>query len=291
MGLLNKKTTTKNRRLNSLSGRIGPSYYSGSDKAAPRSPFQKRPLLKKSGKQLIGRIMDATVLALVIAGIIFCSIIKPRPQTVVSNNSYHPNVVYETAANKAFEALRNKTKLTLDERGITSALKKQFPEIDTIKIVVPIFSQIPTLRLNIAAPTFNFSSHNNLYVVGSNGVVAGLSSQLAGASKLPTVIDQSGFEAEPGKQVLGTESITFINSLLAQAHHAGVKVQSLTLPAAAQELDLRAENQPYYVKFYLGGDSLIQVGQYLAAKHKFDSGNSQPEQYLDVRVAGKIYYQ
>lgn len=291
MGLLNKKTNTKNRRLNNLSGRIGPRYYGGSDKAAPHSPFQKRPLLKKSGKRLIGHIMDALILVLVIAGIIFCSIIKPRPQTVVSNNSYHPSVVYQTAANKAFEAIRNKTKLTLDERGITNALKKQFPEIDTIKIVVPIFSQIPTLRLNIAAPTFNFSSHNNLYIVGSNGVVAGLSSQLAGASKLPTVIDQSGFGAEPGKQVLGTESITFINSLLAQTHHAGVKVQSLTLPAAAQELDLRAENQPYYVKFYLGGDVLNQAGQYLAAKHKFDSGNSQPEQYLDVRVVGKIYYQ
>lgn len=290
MGLRNKKNSSKARRLNTPSGRIGPSYFSGSPKALARSPFQKRPPLKKSPKQLFGRFMDVLVLVAIIAGLIFCLILKPYPRTVVSSNAYHTNTVYETAANKAFAALRNRTKLTLDERGIISVLKKQFPEIDVIKIEVPILSQVSTLRLNIATPTFNFSSNNNLYVVGSNGVVAGLSSQLAGASLLPSVIDQSGFEAAPGKQVLGTEAIAFINTVLAQCQRAGVKVQSLTLPAAAQELDLRAQNQPYFVKFYLGGDALNQAGQYLAAKHKFDSEGSQPEQYLDVRVAGKIYY-
>jgi len=290
MGLLSKKSSSKTRRVNTRSGRIGPSYYAGPPKTPPRSPFQKRPPLPKSPRQLFIRFLDVLLLVTIVAGLIFCSIIKARPRTIVSSNAYHPSSVYEEAANNAFAALRNRTKLTLDERGITSALKIQFPEIDAVKIEVPIISQIPTLRLNIAAPTFNFSVNNNLYVVGSNGVIAGLSSQLAGASSLPSVIDQSGFTAAPGKQVLGTEAITFINTLLAQCRRAGVKVQSLTLPASAQELDLRAENQPYYVKFYLGGDVLNQAGQYLAAKHKFDSENSQPEQYLDVRVAGKIYY-
>lgn len=290
MSLRSKKNNSKSRRVNAPSGRIGPSYYGGSSKAPPRSPFQRRPLLPKSPKQLFGRFMKFLLLIVIIAGLIFCLILKPHPKTVISSSAYHPSTVYEAAADKAFGASRNRTKLTLDERGIAGALKKQFPEIDAVKIEVPIVSQIPTLRLSIATPTFNFSSNNNLYVVGSNGVVAGLSSQLAGASKLPSVIDQSGFTATPGKQVLGTETVAFINTVLAQCRRAGVKVQSLTLPAAAQELDLRVQNQPYFVKFYLGGDALNQAGQYLAAKHKFDSENSQPGQYLDVRVAGKIFY-
>lgn len=290
MRFLYKKSNSNNRRLNSPGGRIGPSYYSGSPKTPPRSPFKKRPDLPKSPKQVLRRIMNILLVISIIAGLVFCLILKPRPKTVVSSDIYHSSEVYEAAANKAFSALRNKTKLTLDERGIIGALKKQFPEIDAVKIEVPIVSQIPTLRIAVAAPTFNFSSNNNLYVVGSNGVVAGLSSQLAGASGLPSIIDQSGFAAEPGKQVLGTEVIAFINTLLAQCRRAGVSVQSLTLPAAAQQLDLRAENQPYFVKFYLGGDALNQVGQYLAAKHKFDSENSQPREYLDVRVTGKIFY-
>lgn len=226
----------------------------------------------------------------IIAGLVFCLILKPYPKVVVNSNAYHPSADYVAAVNNAFKAARNKTKPTLDKRGIADALKKQFPEIDSVKIEVPIISQIPTLRLSIAAPTFNFSSNSNLYVVGSNGVIAGLSSQLTGASNLPNVIDQSGLMAAIGKQVLSTEAIAFINTILAQCQRAGLKVQSLTLPAAAQELDLRVQNQPYFVKFYLGGDVLSQAGQYLAAKHKFDSENTQPGQYLDVRVGGKIFY-
>ncbi len=285
-----KKNNSKSRRVNAPGGRIAPSYYGGSSKAPPRSPFQRRLPVPRTAKQLLGRFMKFLLLIVIIAGLIFCSILKPHPQVVASSSAYHPSIVYEAAADKAFGAPRNRTKLTLDERGITSVLKEQFPEIDVVKIEVPIVSQIPTLRLSIATPTFNLSSNNNLYVVGSNGVIAGLSSQLAGSSSLPSVIDQSGFAAAPGKQVLGTEVIAFINTVLAQCRRAGVKVQSLTLPAAAQELDLRVQNQPYFVKFYLGGDALNQTGQYLAAKHKFDSENSQPEQYLDVRVTGKIYY-
>lgn len=296
MGLLSKRNSLKTRRVNRSGGRPGPRYYGGSPQAPPRSPFKKRPALKKpptlkkSAKRLARRLFNATALMALSVGLIYCLTLKPRPKMVVSSSAYHPAIVYETAADKAFGTLRNRTKLTLDERGVINILKKQFPEIDAVKIEVPIISQIITLRLSIAAPTFNFTANNNLYVVGSNGVITGLSSQLAGTSKLPSVIDQSGFTAEPGKQVLGTQAIAFINTVLVQCQRAGVRVLSLTLPATAQELDLRAENQPYFVKFYLGGDVLNQVGQYLAARHKFDSENSQPGQYLDVRVAGKIFY-
>lgn len=290
MGLLNKKNNLKSRRVNNSGKRLGPSYYGPPPKSLANSPFQKRPPLARSFKHFLARLAKILAFTAVIASLAFCLILRSRPKVVVSSNAYHSSTVYETAAYKTFKAIRNKTKPTLDKGGITNALKKQFPEIDSVKIEVPIISQIPTLRLNIATPTFNFSSNNNLYVVGSNGVVAGLSSQLAGASNLPSVIDQSGFTAELGKQVLGTEAVAFINMILTQCQRAGLKVQSLTLPAAAQELDLRVQNQPYFVKFYLGGNVLSQAGQYLAAKHKFDTENSQPEQYLDVRVEGKVFY-
>jgi hypothetical protein len=69
-----------------------------------------------------------------------------------------------------------------------------------------------------------------------------------------------------------------------------VSVSSLTLPKTAQELDLRTKDRPYYVKFYLGGDALLQAGQFLATRRQFDTSNTQPAEYLDVRVEGKIFY-
>ncbi len=290
MPLFNEKKDSKARRVSRPQERIKPSYFSGARQPASASPFQKRPAKSRTARRPLTSLKNLLILAFIGVGIIFCLIINPKPHTVVSSSAYHPASAYEAAVTKAFTSPRNRTKLTLDRAGLGRALKKQFPEIDNLEIDVPIFSQIPTVHLGIAVPTFSFASGGKSYIVGSNGVVVGLSSQLAIASKLPDVIDQSGFEAAPGKQVLGTEAVAFINSLLSQSVRGGVKVTSLTLPPAASELDLRAQNQPYYVKFYLDGDVTLQAGQYLAAKHKFDSEHTQPDQYLDVRVAGKVYY-
>lgn len=225
-----------------------------------------------------------------VAGFVYAVIIKPEPKVLVDDTAYHPASVYQSAAQATLKSLRNHSKLTLDRSGISSAMKRQFPEISFVELKLPLLRQIPTFIINIAAPTFNLSSANNLYVVGANGVVVAASGQLPNLSKLPTVIDQSGFAPSPGKQVLATSAIAFINTILAQCQRAGVNVQSLTLPATPQSLELRASGSPYFVKFDLDGDATLQAGQYLAAKHKFDSENTQPSQYLDVRVAGKIYY-
>jgi len=40
----------------------------------------------------------------------------------------------------------------------------------------------------------------------------------------------------------------------------------------------------------MGGDALVQTGQFLAARKEFDISKKQPPEYLDVRVSGKIFY-
>jgi hypothetical protein len=89
---------------------------------------------------------------------------------------------------------------------------------------------------------------------------------------------------------LSAIDIAFIKAILVHCAKTGIKVDSLTLPTIAQEVDLRTKDRPYFVKFYLGGDSATQIGQFLAARHNFDQTGSQPGEYLDVRVNGKIFY-
>ncbi|MBI2008929.1 hypothetical protein HYS84_00770 [Candidatus Saccharibacteria bacterium] len=291
MRLLSRKNRLNRRKFSAQGGqKPAPRYYFRSSGPAAASPFQRRPAATKPRSGILKRIKNAVVAIVLVAGLVYSLIIKPRPEVLVADTSYHPASVYQSAAQATLMPLRNRNKLTLDKNAISSAMKRQFPEISFVELKLPLLRQIPTFKIDIAAPTFNLSSANNLYIVGANGVVVAASGQLPNLSKLPTVIDQSGFEASPGKQVLSTEAIAFINTILVQCQRAGVNVQSLTLPAAPQALELRASGSPYFVKFDLGGDATLQAGQYLAAKHQFDSENTQPSQYLDVRVAGKIYY-
>jgi hypothetical protein len=107
---------------------------------------------------------------------------------------------------------------------------------------------------------------------------------------LTEVTDQSGFSANAGQQVMSADSVKFVNALVAQLKHANVPISEIILPPLAQELNLKISDRPYYVKFYLGGDVLQQTGQFLATRKQFSQTNTQPAEYLDVRVPGKIFY-
>jgi len=264
-------------------------YRSGDPLAAHRSPFRPS-VLKARRRRWLAAFIDAAVVAVILFCLVYSLIIKPNPKLLASDTSYHSADVYRQAIASKLKALRNKNKITLDENGIKTALVKEFPEIADVSIELPLLGQTPTVRLDVSKPALFLVSGGQNYIIDSQGRVAGKTSDLPQIKNLATVADQSGFAAEAGKQVLSTAEINFIEVVIAQAKHGGVPIQSLTLPPLAAELDLRASDRGYFVKFFLGGDALQQAGQYLAARHNFDQTGAQPGQYLDVRVSGKIFY-
>ena len=266
-------------------------YRSGqlSDKAA--SPFKPKPKVKKSAvRKFLFGIADTMLIVLLLIGLVYSMLVRPNPKVITTSNVYHAVAVYQEAAIKQFQQLKNRNKVSLDETGIVNALQAEFPEIASASVELPLFGETPILHLNISAPSFVLASGGKAYIVDSQGVVVGEATDFPAVKNLPQVIDQSGFGVKIGSQTLSADNVAFINTLVAEAKQANVAIASLTLPSLAQELDLRTSDRGYYVKFFLGGDAAQQSGQFLAARHDFDQSGNQPSQYLDVRVAGKIYY-
>ncbi len=264
-------------------------YRSGDPVAAQRSPFRPS-MLKAKRRRWLTASVDIVFVIVVLFCLVYSLIVRPAPKLLVSDTSYHSAETYRQAVAGKLKALRNKNKITLDENGIKSSLAKEFPEVADVSVELPLLGQTPTVRLNISKPALFLASGGQTYIVDSQGRVAGRATDLPQIKNLITVTDQSGFNAEPGKQVLSTAEISFIEVVIAQAKHGSVPIKSLTLPPLAAELDLRSSDRGYYVKFFMGGDALQQAGQYLAARHNFDQTGGQPGQYLDVRVSGKIFY-
>lgn len=265
-----------------------PLAYYRSGQQSEKSPFQ--PKLVKSRPKLSSRFIDFSIVILILLGIIYSLLVSPNPKLVVNSEAYHSLSTYRQAVVKSLQSPKNRTKLSFDDKTIIKSLKHQFPEIAEASIELPLFSQTPTVRLGIAEPSFFLNSGGVDFIIDSEGLAVAKSADLSRVRGLPVVIDQTGYDTKVGHQILSANEVNFINSLIAQAKRAKVSVSSLTLPALAQELDLRTTDRGYYVKFYLGGDVLVQAGQFIAARHQFDQSASQPSQYLDVRVPGKIYY-
>jgi hypothetical protein len=178
----------------------------------------------------------------------------------------------------------------VDTNLIATKLKKSFPEIASVDFNIPVFSQTASVKLDIPPPSFFLESQGVKYVLSSSGVAIAEAPSLEKIKDLPVLEDQTGFTVRIGQTVLPASQVQFINSVITQSHSAGIPISTLILPAKAMELDLRAQDQPYYVKFYIGGDPLLETGQYIAARHQFQASHTQPAEYLDVRVPGKIYY-
>ncbi len=281
----------KERKPEAISLRRQPraTYYRSETPEDTPSPFKTRQVRKSKRRFLLG-FLDVVLVTLLLAGIVYSLVIKPTPKVIVSSTAYHPAATYSKAVSEQFNKIQNRNKVLFNDVAVTSNLKKQFPEIVSAQIELPFISQNATVRLLVSKPIMNLNSHGNVYVVDTQGVVVANSNSVPAAKKLVLVDDQTGFKAAQGKQVLSASEVDFINQVILQSRRANVQISSILLPTAPEELQVRVKDQPYYVKFYLGGDALKQTGQFLAARNHFDQNHQSPSEYLDVRVEGKIFY-
>lgn len=266
-------------------------YRSGANGAAMGiSPFRKKNKSTSGARKLLGRALDLILIGAILIGLGYSLIVNPTARVEVNNTFYHSIENYRDAAHRHLMAFKDRNKISFDENAVVSDLMLDYPEIDNASIELPVFSQRPVVRIVIAAPSFVLSSNQHDYVIDANGKAIGLTSNFKKASSLPKIMDQSNYPVVAGKAVLSSSDVAFIRSLLKESGKSKVGFDALLLPTAAGELDAKPTNKPYIVKFYLGGDAPLQIGQFLAASHQFDSSGQQPTQYLDVRVSGKIFY-
>ncbi|MDB5160892.1 MAG: hypothetical protein JWO96_272 [Candidatus Saccharibacteria bacterium] len=291
---MDKKDTNRARTRTAAAPRKRPptsNYYrSGAGSVGEGSPFEQKVKTVNKLSKFWVRTLDVLLVLLLLYLLIHSLILKPKARVVVNDTSYHSMVNYQDSINNYLGALRNHNKITFSENGVVNALKRDYPEITAAAVELPVFSQSPVVRLQIAAPSFFLSSADKEYLVDASGRAVAYASQYPLVKNLPQIIDQSGYEVSRGKQVLSSRDVSFIKNLVEHSNSSGIKLQSLILPSSPEELDLRAADKSYFVKFYLGGDSDLQIGQFLASRHEFAQKGTNPEQYLDVRVSGKIFY-
>ena len=265
-------------------------YYRAAKEDAGPSPFKRR-IPKTDRRLVIFNIADIILVVVLLLGLIYSLLLKPDPQIRIDNTSYHSLAEYRTQIAKLFGGLKNSNKLTFDEPSIVAAIEHEFPEIRSARVELPFFSEKPVVWLGVSRPAFILINGQSSYLIDEQGVAVGKSNELPKIKHSITVLDQTGYKVMIGRQILSSDGVALINTVISQSKNAKVPIASLSLPPRAQEMDLRTSDQPYFVKFYLGGDALNQTGQFLAARHQFAQSGKTPSQYLDVRVPGKIYYQ
>ncbi|OGL37327.1 hypothetical protein A3B63_02120 [Candidatus Saccharibacteria bacterium RIFCSPLOWO2_01_FULL_49_22] len=288
--LLNRRKNSKSNAGRQGTSAAGRFYRAGNSNSSRVSPFGNKQAAQSRSRRWLARLTDITIVIAVLAVAVYSLMVSSPPDIRVVNNFYNTKEVYSKAVIEQFDKIKNSNKITFNEKEMESQLRKQFPEISKVIVDLPLVGQRPKVTIEIDEPALRLAGGSGEYVINKAGVVAAKSDGLAAASSLVLVRDESGFDLQAGSPALDKQAVIFIEALTAQLKKAKVPIESLTFPPRAQELNLKTADQPYYVKFYLGGDAASQIGQFLAARQQLTSEGIQPHEYLDVRVAGKVFY-
>ncbi len=190
-------------------------------------------------------------------------------------------------------SLRNNSSWTLDENAIEADLKRNYPEVARVVVKKPIFSRSLLVTVIPHKPSFILTTTDSkAFLLDTSGRALVSASQITDSGELsvPTLHDASGFPVQLGSQALPRSIVNFAMTVQKALADERVKVASLTLPAAASQLDVAIVGKPYYVKFNLQEDPLQQSGAFLAAKARLERERTVPTAYIDVRVPERAYY-
>lgn len=207
----------------------------------------------------------------------------------------HDESQYKNASDKLLtSSIWNKNKITVNVDQINKEIVKQYPELSSVNLSLPLLSKRPILYIQTAEPALVLNSQQGSFVIDNSGKALILKDNVPKSTDLalPIVNDQSGLKVNLNKQVLSSTNVSFIRTVVDQLKAKKYEVSTMTLPAAASELDVGLIGQPYIIKYNLRtNNAREQTGTFLATINKLQSQNITPAKYVDVRVNGRAYYQ
>lgn len=274
------------------------SYYA---KRSPSDDVQiEQPAANKS-RILLSWLRHApsfVALAVVAVCLIFCSTLSTTPKIQVVGRPTDRTLIRGIAAYQGDiqavleRSITNRSKLLIDTNKVAQELGEEFPELGDISVVLPLVSRRPIVQVRPAAPALVLGSGSGAFIIDQEGRAVVKADEVESSVKdaLPVVSDESGLPVEPGKNALPKETVDFITTVTLQLGLQNIPVQSLTLPATANELHLRIKDKPYFVKFDVRGQGRQQAGTFLAVKEQLEKDRKVPAEYIDVRVPEKAFY-
>ncbi|HSX44598.1 MAG TPA: hypothetical protein VLF39_00585 [Candidatus Saccharimonadales bacterium] len=235
---------------------------------------------------------------LIIGSILYATTLDTTPKILVGRTADKNSLVrsssdYQSAIGAILKrSIFNHNKLTIDTDSVANAIESSFPEIEHATVTLPLLGRHPIIGLDPSEPALVLSSTKGSFIVGQDGraLISTDNSNSQTTNSLTKVEDQSGLVVEQGNAALPKDTVAFITTLINQLKNKNITVESMILPTIADELHVRINNQPYYIKFNLQGDARLQTGTLLAVMDKLKADNITPVAYIDVRLDERAYY-
>lgn len=294
-----KKTLSDQPQRNmsgSASGQRVNSYYTASKKQI--TTFQRHTEFSQSKRSYMNLIKKygLITLSVILAVFVLAAMLtldKSASISIDSGGSYRSAEEYKKIVADALgKNFQNNLKLSLHTDDIEQELKKQLPEATSIAVYAPLFGRSPEVIITTAKPfAVLIQTDAPSYVLTDRGRVAIASTATSvDTTKLSTITNQSGTQYKLGDQLFKPEEMNSLRDLQFQyTKGTGEGMVAYILPTTPREIQVKEGS--YVARFGLSEDANIvqQFGALRAVQGQLTAKNITPKEYIDVRLATKVF--
>ncbi len=274
------------------------SYYSSrSARSGERQSKDAADTSKRPVNRWFRLLPSILALIIIVSCIFYATSLSNQPKIQINRSSntqlLRSAEFYQHAASKIMSSsVFNRSKLIIDTDKFAKQLESEYPELGKVSVIIPLISHRPIVVVQPAEPVMVLSTKNGNYIVDEQGraLIKAEAAKSSLRDNLLEATDESGIVADQSKQLLPLNTVKFIGEVYGQLIASNQSIKTLTFPPVTNEVHVRTEGRPYYLKFDLQGDPRQQVGAYLAASEKLETDKITPSEYIDVRVPEKVFY-
>lgn len=247
-------------------------------------------------KGVLQLVIRRITLVLCILVLLFGLWLKTTPKVTIIHlpGTIHRNQAeYDAQIKKLWTRdLGNHTKLTIRADRLSRDIEQLFPELINARVELPLIGQLPNVILTPGKPVLLLVTQKGAFYVDEDGKTMIRSDQVEAKDigSLPTIRDDSGLVPEPGKPALPLAQMQTVVTLMQLCQSASLGLETVSLPAASNEVDLVVKGSSYTVKLALDQDPRQGIGALLALRQKLQTDAITPGAYIDLRVPDKAFY-
>ncbi|HUD03594.1 MAG TPA: hypothetical protein VMR51_02285 [Patescibacteria group bacterium] len=234
------------------------------------------------------------VIAVLIVTLGYLGTLNHNPYVSIDGPAYRSLSNYQKTVASVFgHSFKDQIKPLLNSGKLEVAVEQVVPEAQSVVVKSTLFGHRPEVKITTADPLAIFSQPGSTgYIISVRGhLLLPVGDSNIQLSSLPVLQNQTGLNGKAGEQfMIPDEATAFANLLVQLKADDNLSAVSFSLSVTPQELLVHEPGRGYSDKFLLNADIAKQYGALRATEKKLNSMGQTPAEYIDVRLADKVYY-
>lgn len=231
--------------------------------------------------------------------VVFATTLSSTPTVELrkDNAKYYEASVYAEAAKEAMKSsILNKSKLFFQDAAFTRDLKNRFPEINSIKPIMPLGGRDLSVIITVSEPFAYVVSGTDNGILNGDGVLVVKNAQSVPDNLIKLRFTESQSNFSVGSRILTESELNLLTSIVGEmgslqfTDKSTGRIKEVLFNVADGQMEAQLQDKQFYVKlstFTTDGDQ--QVGGAVATLKQLDREQSLPSKYIDVRVPGRVF--